>query len=67
MFGADYFDPYEFVAPKNERATLKDVPIVYRDHPTIRFLTSIEVGGRVRYPRNGDIREGADTFSVYLD
>jgi hypothetical protein len=66
MFGTDFFDPYQYLAPRDESATLKNVPIEFRDHPVIRFLISENVGGRVRYPTNYDNRFGAECFSVYL-
>ena len=72
MFGLDFFDPTAYRAPRNEAAALKGVPIEYRDHPVIQFMTSNKVGGRVRYfgPRNYEgadcLREDAETFSLFM-
>jgi hypothetical protein len=66
MFGNDFFDPREYLAPKNEEAILKNVPVELRDHPFIKFMTSTRgFGCRVRYPETGDNRYLAKTFSVY--
>ena len=73
MFGLDFFDPSDYRAPRNEAAALKGVPMAYRDHPVIQFLTSNKVGGRVRYfgPRVAEgadcLREDAETFSVFVN
>lgn len=59
------FNLENFLAPSDERAVLKRVPMAFRDHPVVMSMVR-KSGGRVRYPTNRDNRYRAETFSVYL-